>query len=114
MARDTALANDRANNPPPPPESLIPNQRARRQRIVVSALSLLEQQPYEKIQMRDVAAEANVALGTVYRYFVSKEHLFAAVLVEWSDKLSRMVQSKFVTAFPLRSSMPSARRSAAG
>lgn len=44
--------------------------------------------------MRDVAEEASVALGTVYRYFVSKEHLFAAVLMEWSESLQDRVQKR--------------------
>ena len=37
--------------------------------------------------MRDVAQEAGVALATVYRYFTSKEHLYAAALLEWADEL---------------------------
>ncbi len=59
-------------------------QLARRQHIVESALRALESQDYEQIQIRDVAAAADVALGTLYRYFSSKEHLYAAVLVEWA------------------------------
>jgi len=54
---------------------------------------MLERGEYDAIQMRDVAEEADVALGTVYRYFTSKEHLFAAVLVEWSQSLQHRVQS---------------------
>ena len=53
---------------------------------------MLERREYEEIQMRDVAERADVALGTVYRYFASKEHLFAAVLVEWSASLNSRVQ----------------------
>jgi AcrR family transcriptional regulator len=59
-------------------------QFARRQRIVEAALEALEQQDYEQIQIRDVAQSAEVALGTLYRYFSSKEHLYAAVLHEWA------------------------------
>lgn len=59
-------------------------QLARRQRIVEAALRALESQEYEQIQIRDVANAADVALGTLYRYFTSKEHLYAAVLVEWA------------------------------
>src|SRR5690606_18849895 len=40
---------------------------------------------------RDVAARANVALGTIYRYFSSKDHLLAAALVEWTRDLERRV-----------------------
>ena len=42
---------------------------------------------YEKIQMKDVAEEASVALGTVYNYFASKDHLFAEVLIAWASTL---------------------------
>jgi AcrR family transcriptional regulator len=59
-------------------------QLARRQRIIEAALHALEQQEYEQIQIRDVAQAADVALGTLYRYFSSKEHLYAAVLEMWA------------------------------
>jgi AcrR family transcriptional regulator len=59
-------------------------QFARRRRIVTAALEALERQEYEQIQIRDVALAAEVALGTLYRYFSSKEHLYAAVLQEWA------------------------------
>jgi TetR/AcrR family transcriptional regulator, cholesterol catabolism regulator len=79
---------------PPVPETLIPTQRARRERIILGALRLMEHGEYDTIQMRDIADEADVALGTVYRYFASKEHLFAAVLVVWSDSLRDRVRRR--------------------
>jgi AcrR family transcriptional regulator len=42
---------------------------------------------YGKIQVKDVAEEAGVSLGTLYRYFSSKDHLFACALAEWSAPL---------------------------
>ncbi len=77
--------------PPPSPESLTASQFARRERIVRVALNLLVNGDYEKIQMRDVAEASDVALGTVYRYFTSKEHLFAAVQIEWVKSLHRQI-----------------------
>lgn len=88
------MTNTLEETGPPVPESLIPSQRARRDRIVTAALELLKDGEYDKIQMRDIAEEADVALGTVYRYFASKEHLFAAVLVVWSDALHQRVQRR--------------------
>ena len=44
--------------------------------------------------MRDVAQEAGVALATVYRYFTSKEHLYAAALLEWATNFPAGAQSK--------------------
>ncbi len=82
---------DRTGEPtraePPRPEDLIPAQLERRRRIVETAHALLEHHDYDDIQVRDVADHAGVALGTVYRYFASKEHLFAAVLLMWSEGL---------------------------
>jgi AcrR family transcriptional regulator len=56
----------------------------RRQRILDAAKALLRECDYESIQIRDVAAAANVALGTLYRYFPSKEHLYANVVYNWA------------------------------
>src|SRR6476660_8443264 len=77
------------------PDSLPRGQQERRDRIVRAAISLLEHGgEYDAIQMRDVAREAGVALGTVYRYFTSKEHLYAAALLEWADNFPIGEQSK--------------------
>ncbi|MHB8438074.1 MAG: TetR family transcriptional regulator [Acidimicrobiales bacterium] len=62
-------------------------QQARRQRVVDAAMELGLEGGYDAVQMRDVAARANVAMGTVYRYFSSKDHLLAAALVYWVEQL---------------------------
>jgi AcrR family transcriptional regulator len=68
-------------------------QQARRQRVVDAAMSLGLEGGYEAVQMRDVAARADVAMGTVYRYFTSKDHLLAATLVNWIELLdTRLAQ----------------------
>ena len=79
----------------PDPDSLPRGQQERRDRIVRAAISLLEHGgEYDEIQMRDVALEAGVALGTVYRYFTSKEHLYAAALLEWAANFPAREESK--------------------
>jgi AcrR family transcriptional regulator len=60
-----------------------PSQRARRDRIVQAAASLLDDRSYERIHIREVAAAADVSLATLYRYFRSKEQLYAQVLLDW-------------------------------
>lgn len=67
--------------------TLTPAQQARRDRIVDAGLTLLGERDFDKIQVKDIAVEAGVALGTVYHYFSSKEHLFAEVLVRWAATL---------------------------
>ncbi|TKK89289.1 TetR/AcrR family transcriptional regulator [Herbidospora galbida] len=74
---------------PAAPESLRKDQRERRARIVRTGLRGLSGGDYDKIKVSDVARDAEVALGTLYRYFSSKEHLFAAVFDEWQDGLRR-------------------------
>jgi TetR/AcrR family transcriptional regulator, cholesterol catabolism regulator len=65
-------------------ETLTRSQAARRQRVIAAAMKLAGEGGYDAVQMRDVAATAHVALGTIYRYFSSKDHLLASTLVEWS------------------------------
>jgi AcrR family transcriptional regulator len=60
----------------PPPAS----QRARRERILDAAVELAAEGGYEAVQMREVAERADVALGTLYRYFPSKVHLLVSAM----------------------------------
>ena len=60
--------------------ALTPVQRQRRQRILDAAVALAAEGGYDAVQMREVALRADVALGTLYRYFVSKEHLLVCAL----------------------------------
>ena len=63
-------------------DTLTPNQVARRSRVIDAALELAAEGGYDAVQMRDVAGRAQVALGTIYRYFSSKDHLLAACQVQ--------------------------------
>lgn len=55
-------------------------QDARRQAMLREVSALASEGGYESVQMRDVAARADVAIGTLYRYFPSKEYLVASVM----------------------------------
>jgi AcrR family transcriptional regulator len=61
-------------------------QRERRQRILDATLALASKGGYEAVQMRAVAERANVALGTLYRYFPSKIHLLVSGLAREFDR----------------------------
>jgi len=56
-------------------------QRDRRKRILDATLALASKGGYDAVQMRTVAERADVALGTLYRYFPSKIHLLVSALV---------------------------------
>ena len=55
-------------------------QRERRARILDATIALASQGGFEAVQMRAVAEDADVALGTLYRYFPSKIHLLVSAL----------------------------------
>lgn len=53
---------------------------------MAATVELMQAQPYDAVQMRDVVVAADVAIATVYRYFRSKDHLLAAALLAWSER----------------------------
>jgi AcrR family transcriptional regulator len=55
-------------------------QRERRKRILDATLALASKGGYDAVQMRAVAERADVAVGTLYRYFPSKVHLLVSAL----------------------------------
>jgi len=57
----------------------------RRQTILDMAWSLFQIQPYEAINMQEVAVQSGLAKGTLYLYFQTKEELFLAVLEQQFD-----------------------------
>lgn len=50
----------------------------RRQEILDAAMQVFYLKGYEKATIRDIALDIGVAQGLIYRYFKSKEALFAA------------------------------------
>ncbi|HEY2097070.1 MAG: TetR/AcrR family transcriptional regulator, cholesterol catabolism regulator [Pseudonocardiales bacterium] len=67
-----------------------PAQRDRRRRILDATLALASKGGFEAVQMRAVAERADVALGTLYRYFPSKIHLLVTALIrEFGRSLER-------------------------
>ena len=79
------MASPRTRTTAAPSEAADPElgsaaQRDRRKRILDATLALASKGGYEAVQMRTVAERANVALGTLYRYFPSKIHLLVSAL----------------------------------
>jgi TetR/AcrR family transcriptional regulator, cholesterol catabolism regulator len=82
-----------ADTRPAPAPALTRSQAARRERVIRAAQELAAEGGYDAVQMRDVAARGEVALGTIYRYFPSKDALLLAVMVQWlvdlEDRVTR-------------------------
>jgi AcrR family transcriptional regulator len=79
------------------PSELTESQLVRRDRIIDAALLLSRRRPFDQVQMKDVAEASGVALGTMYQYFSSKDHLFAEALVQWGELLPENMHRRPLT-----------------
>lgn len=66
-------------------------QRERRRRILDATLVLASKGGYDAVQMRAVAEKADVAVGTLYRYFPSKVHLLVTALARELERVESRV-----------------------
>ncbi len=66
---------------------LTPPQHERRDRVRDAARVLASEGGYDAVTIREVADRAGVARATVYRYFSSKAHLLAEVIVQWGQEI---------------------------
>jgi TetR/AcrR family transcriptional regulator, cholesterol catabolism regulator len=70
-----------------------PVQRERRTRILDATIALASQGGFDAVQMREVAERADVALGTLYRYFPSKVHLLVTALARQFERADAAMAS---------------------
>jgi AcrR family transcriptional regulator len=54
-------------------------------KILIAATRLFGAHRFHEVRMEDIAAEAEVGKGTLYRYFADKEELYRAMLSRSSD-----------------------------
>ena len=67
---------------------------ARKQRLLSAATSLAAEGGYDAVQMRDVASRAEVALGTLYRHYSSKDQLLLAALAHQATTLRERLDQR--------------------
>jgi TetR/AcrR family transcriptional regulator len=56
-----------------------------RQEVLATALDLFSQRGYHNVSMQEVAAQAEFAIGTLYKFFQNKEDLYKALVLEQCD-----------------------------
>lgn len=61
--------------------TLTQSQKERRDRMLRATAQLAQEGGWDAVQMREVAQRSDVALGTLYRYFPSKEFLLVSVML---------------------------------
>lgn len=72
-------------------------QRERRERILDATISLASQGGFDAVQMRAVAEQADVALGTLYRYFPSKIHLLVTALAREFERAEKVLATRTIS-----------------
>jgi AcrR family transcriptional regulator len=63
-------------------------------RVVDAAVRLAEKGGFEAVRLRDVAEASDVALGTLYKYFRSKEDILLFALTEEVERLEASMRSR--------------------
>lgn len=81
-------------------EKLLNEERSRR--ILETAIELAEKGGFSAVRLRDVAEQAGVALGTVYKRFQSKEDMLVAALEMQMEQLENdMITSQLIGESPV-------------
>ena len=85
---------------PPPVRKRRRRKDARPAEIIAAAMRLWAERGFAATRLEDVAAGADIAKGTIYRYFPSKEALFEAALqdrlVATMDRARNMAEAEDV------------------
>ncbi len=77
-----------------PVARLAASQLRRMRRVVDAAVTLAEQGGYDGMRLRDVAEASDVALGTLYKYFRSKEDILLFAVTEEVEKLEAVMATR--------------------
>lgn len=65
---------------------------ATRERVRSAAVRLFARQGYAAVNMRQIAAEADISTGSIYRHFATKEELFGDLVAEAATGLGSVVE----------------------
>jgi AcrR family transcriptional regulator len=76
------------------PPRLVSSQLRRIRRIVDAAVALAERGGFDAVRLRDVAEASGVALGTLYKYFRSKEEILLFAVNEDMERLEAVMRER--------------------
>jgi AcrR family transcriptional regulator len=71
-------------------------------RILAAAGRLFGAQRFHEVRMDDIAEEAEVGKGTLYRYFGDKEELYLALMARCSEEFLHRVEAVLAVSGPAR------------
>ncbi|MGL4818364.1 MAG: TetR/AcrR family transcriptional regulator [Bacilli bacterium] len=82
--------------------NLTPKQK----RILDAAVSLISEQGYEKVSTAQIAKEAGVAEGTIFRYYPTKQRLLEAIFLPAFTRMIMPNEAKRFATFLRESELP--------
>ncbi len=62
-----------------------------RQEMLASALALFCEKGYNNVSMHEIAEKAEFAIGTLYKFFMNKEDLYKALILDQADRFHAAV-----------------------
>jgi len=68
----------------------------KRKEIISVAMELLAENGFHGVPMSMIAARANVAVGTIYRYFTGKDELIDALFQELEASITAAIRERFL------------------
>ena len=68
--------------------------QSKKEKVIQAAIKLFSEQGYHDTAVSEIADEAEVAKGTVYWYFDSKEQLFWGIIVSELESLNTQLKKK--------------------
>jgi len=69
-----------------------------RQEMLAVALDLFSKKGYGNVSMQEIAENAEFAIGTLYKFFRSKEDLYRALVLELADSFHKGIESAFASS----------------
>lgn len=66
-----------------------------RERILVAAVEEFKEQGYADASIRNIANNAEISLGNIYRYFTNKEALYFAVINPFMESVKQFMDNDF-------------------
>ena len=64
---------------------------AQREEMLAAAMRLFSEKGYGNVSMQEIAQSAEFAIGTLYKFFKSKEDLYKAIIQEGSERFFRLM-----------------------
>ena len=66
-----------------------------REKILKAAIAEFKENGYANASIRNIAVNAHISLGNIYRYFTNKEALYCAVVEPLMEEIVRKIDSEF-------------------